>query len=195
MNEQGSTSSAASCANGHVFIYAGDISMMQDGYPCVCGMTKYRASTNEVHIYSIEDLFAGDLSNKTLIVHSKAAKEYLENHPMYGEPIFATNDPQAAYGKKREPMFGEEQIDALWDFDDPPGTVAKKVSAHYESLIASGELIVKSELILWLEQQRDERLSAAALYAQQGSDRAFDVASGKRISYEEVLDHLNGKKS
>jgi len=35
------TSASAACSNGHVFVFAGDITMMQEGYPCQCGRTKY----------------------------------------------------------------------------------------------------------------------------------------------------------
>lgn len=105
-----------------------------------------------------------------------------------------TNDSQAAYGKKREPMFGEEQIDALWDFDDPPGTVAKKVSAHYESLIASGELIVKSELVEWLS----ERLHFGFFSGKPGERTRSPIEAGREAhlkAIQTILDHLNKKGS
>ena len=137
-NDTNGTSSAASCNNGHVFFYAGT-PPIPDGFPCACGLTKYRAST--------------------------------------------TNDPQAAYGKKREPMLSD---DLMSNWKTEPSTDlgfksyfparADEVRSFYEHLIASGELIVKSELVAFLN-----------------TEDAI-TSSGNQLR-QDILDHINKKGS
>ncbi len=154
MNEQGGTSSAASCNNGHAFFYAGT-PPIPDGFPCACGLTKYRAST--------------------------------------------TNDPQAAYGKKREPMLSNDGIHDLMPPNDNIGASVNRsvggliVRDHYEALIASGELIVKSELVEWLKAERAEDRQMRDDLEVEGGDS--DIYDGRQAAFNEVLYRINKKGS
>lgn len=188
----GGTSSSAACSNGHYFIYAGDPDSIPDGYPCVCGKTKrirdVPPGTEEVHIYSIDDLFGKNLSGKKIVVHSKRAKEYLDLHPLNGKCIFSTNDPQAAY--ERKPMLSNDGIHDLMPQNDNIGaSVSRSVGGliirdHYENLISSGELIRRDELVAWLnEMLLDEK-----------KGEAWDwKSSGGVSSVQKAIDHISKK--
>ena len=129
-NDTNGTSSAASCNKGHVFFYAGT-PPIPDGFPCACGLTKYRSSL---------------LSN---------------------DGIHDLMPPNDNIGASVDRSVG--------------GLIVRD---HYEALIASGELIVKSELVEWLEKQRDDH---SASHGNSYTEEA--------ITYDNVLDHLNKKTS
>lgn len=69
-----------------------------------------------------------------------------------------TNDPRAAYGKKREPMLSNETLTIIglkaaetkYGLHEQCMAIVAAISGVYEQRIASGELIVKSELVAFL---------------------------------------------
>lgn len=150
-------------------------------------------SMDEVHIYSFNDLFQGDLSGKKLVVHSKAAAEYLKGLPSqagFWSPS-TTNDPQAEYaeaiGAHGLTQKRLQELCVATGISEGRFSNRLLVSKVIDALLASGELLRRDELVEWLK----DSIAVANAMVKQAGPRGEGVG----IGYQFVLDHINTKKA